>query len=316
MKIAITGTEYYWGKRMLKELVVRDHVDSLLTLDVRPPQTALEQVTSVKLTFKQPFHTLWVKGLADFAPDALLLCPFGPDICYQNDQLRHLNGIQNSLRIVKRALELEIPKIILLSSALVYGARSDNPVFLDEDSLLMGDRQYQHMRDIIELDEACSAASSSKSNRSAIIILRPVLVMGPTVENCLTRYCRLPLVPSFLGFDPVLQFIHEDDVVVAILKAIDRQVKGAFNLAGEGFITWHEFMAMIGKTTVPVFHMVANFVAEQLWRFNISEFSPAFFSLLRYRMIVETKKSKEILQFQPRYRPKKAIDDFKRTLST
>ncbi|MBF0120564.1 MAG: hypothetical protein HQK79_17180 [Desulfobacterales bacterium] len=311
-KIAITGTQYYWGNKALTTIKEKGDIESIISLDINPPKQ--KDVKHIKLTFKKPFHTEWVKSLEKISPDILIMCPFGPDHCYQENLDNHINWSQNSLRIFLKAVELEIPKIIVLSSNLVYGPRYHNPAFLTEDSLLLGDRNFQRIRSFIELEEACLAALSSKLNRSSIIILRSATALGKTIDNFMTRFCKLPIIPLIMGFDPVLQFIHEDDVVLAIIKAIESKAKGPINIAGRGFISCKEFFDILEKPTIPIFHSIANYISKRLWRWNLTEFSPALMSILRFRMVVDTKKSEEELNFIPKNSMQTTILEFKETL--
>ncbi len=61
-------------------------------------------------------------------------------------------------------------------------------------------------------------------------------MIGPTVESYITRWLSRGLVPTLLGFDPLLQFVHEVDALAALKLAIDREVSGIFNIAAEGVL--------------------------------------------------------------------------------
>ena len=63
---------------------------------------------------------------------------------------------------------------------------------------------------------------------------------------------RLPVVPEILGFDPRLQFMHEDDVTGALAHATLNDVPGVYNVAGDGVLPWSEVRAIVGKRRVPL----------------------------------------------------------------
>ena len=65
-------------------------------------------------------------------------------------------------------------------------------------------------------------------------MLRCANVLGPDVETGFTRMLGLPMVPMVLGFDPRLQFVHEDDVVHALEHAALNGSPGTFNVAADG----------------------------------------------------------------------------------
>jgi UDP-glucose 4-epimerase len=305
--VVITGTEFFWGKHLLKSLISDAQIQSILALDTKHTDVQSDRLTSARLSHKPPFHFEWADALERSNADTLFLCPFTVDYCYHDNHASHLSGVQNSLRILRKALEIQIPTIVVLSSFLVYGARWENPAFITEDHLLLGDRNYQHIRGLIELEEACLAAIASAPPRSTITILRIVNAMGPHIENSLSRYLEYPVIPTFLGFDPPFQLIYEDDVIDAMIWAAKYPKTGAFNIAADGYLSLKEMCAMIQKYTVPVFHGLANIIGSGLWKSKLSEFSPAFLSMLRYRLILDLTRSKTILNFTPKWHIRNVI---------
>ena len=83
-------------------------------------------------------------------------------------------------------------------------------------------------------------------------MLRCANVLGPDVETGFTRMFALPVVPMVLGFDPRLQFVHEDDVVHALEHAAVNDSPGTFNVAADGVLALSEAIELLGKRAVPV----------------------------------------------------------------
>ena len=50
----------------------------------------------------------------------------------------------------------------------------------------------------------------------------------------------LPVVPMVLGFDPRIQFVHEDDVVHALEHAAINDAPGVYNVAADGVLALTE----------------------------------------------------------------------------
>ena len=299
--VVITGTEFFWGKRLLRSLMTHSHIQSILALDTKRPDIQCDRLSSARLSYKPPFHFEWADALERSNADTLFLCPLTVDYCYHDNHASHLSGVQNSLRILRKALEIQIPTIVVLSSFLIYGARWENPAFITEDHLLLGDRDSQHIRGLIELEEACLAAIASSPSRSTITILRIVNAMGPDVQNSLTRYLKKAVIPTFLGFAPPMQLIYEKDVIDAMIWAAQHPKTGAFNIAADGYLTFKEMCEILNKPTIPVFHGIMQSLGSGLWKSRLSDFSPAFLSMLKYRLIVDVTRSKTILNFQPKW---------------
>ena len=80
------------------------------------------------------------------------------------------------------------------------------------------------------------ARFAEKSPQAVVTVLRTAPILGPTVHNFLTRYLARRLVPTAMGFDPLLQFLHEVDAIAAFKLAIDRDHPGIYNVVGDGVL--------------------------------------------------------------------------------
>ena len=116
--------------------------------------------------------------------------------------------------LLEYAERYKVPKVVLLSSANVYGPRPDNPVFLNEDAPLLGAGPFSEIRDLVGLDMGAQSYLWRYPQTEAVI-LRPSHILG-TVHNAPSNYLRLKVVPTLLGFDPMMQVVHQDDVVWAL----------------------------------------------------------------------------------------------------
>src|SRR3954464_15002914 len=85
-----------------------------------------------------------------------------------------------------------------------------------------------------------------------VTLLRFSNVLGPDIVTPTGKALELPFVPSLFGFDPRLQFVHEDDVVTALMFTLDNEVPGIYNIAGDGLLPWSEVAKICGKRTVPL----------------------------------------------------------------
>ena len=105
----------------------------------------------------------------------------------------------------------------MLSSANVYGRAPDNSNFLPEETPLMAGERFSEMRDLVELD-MYAQSFVWKHPELETVILRPVNIVGPTVRNA-SNFLRIERPLTVMGFDPMLQIIHEQDVCRALALA-------------------------------------------------------------------------------------------------
>ena len=80
------------------------------------------------------------------------------------------------------------------------------------------------------------ATFAAKAKGTVVTVLRTAPIVGPTVNNYVTRYLAERVVITLLGFDPLWQFVHEVDAIAAFKLAIDRDFPGVFNIVGEGVL--------------------------------------------------------------------------------
>src|ERR687889_484702 len=85
--------------------------------------------------------------------------------------------------------------------------------------------------------------------------------LGPDLRTSWSRLFGLPVVPAILGFDPRLQFIHEDDIVGCLEHAVRHDLPGVFNCAGDGVLALSEIASLPGKPFAPVLPPIATGVA-------------------------------------------------------
>lgn len=131
--------------------------------------------------------------------------------------------------------EYNVSKLILLSSAEVYGLPKRVFVPLKEDAPLEGAAIDAERKYLVATDMAVTSFFWKKNRTTEIVIIRPAQILG-RLANFSTEFFRLKSVPFIWGSDPMLQFIHQDDVINALLLALNPGVSGIFNLVGAGEI--------------------------------------------------------------------------------
>jgi len=209
---------------------------------------------------------------------------------------RNLLGFQQLLDCVR---QYDVPKVVLVSSANVYGPRSDNPQFLTEEAPLLGAAASEHARDLVSLDMVAQSFFW-KHTDTETVILRPAHVLG-TLENAASNYLRLKVVPTLLGFDPMVQVVHQDDVVRAIMLSLRPGVRGIFNLAGPPPVALSRALGVLERKVLPVPHTVARLGAERLWRWRMGPVPPPDLDFIRYVCMVDDARARDVLGYEPHF---------------
>lgn len=195
--------------------------------------------------------------------------------------------------------QYDVPKLVVLSSANVYGPSPDNPQFLTEEAPLLGAAQFSAIRDLVEVD-MLAQSFFWRHPQTETVVLRPCHILG-AVRNAPSNYLRLEQPMSLMGFDPMVQVIHERDVVRAIALALQPGVRGIFNLKGPGEVPISRLFKILGRRPRRVPASLAVPVLERLWRYRMTSFPTPELDHIRYVCMVDDARAREILGFEPRY---------------
>lgn len=225
----------------------------------------------------------------------------------------HRMNVDGTKRLLDRVLKSEtVKKFVFLSSALVYKLSADAPVRLSEDADLdFSTDSPPFVRD--RVDAEMIVRSAMDNGRVRIVILRPASVVGRNIDGQLNLLFESFLVAAPLGFDPLINPIHTNDVVKGVRLSIERDVQGVFNIAGPDTAPLSEFLRMTGRPTIPLPQMLQTpFWGLQrilgLTRYD-PDCAPEFPAFARQ---LDIRKAREVLGFEPEYhikfRPKEAVD--------
>jgi UDP-glucose 4-epimerase len=137
--------------------------------------------------------------------------------------------------------------------------------------------------------------------------------MGPGVDSPLTRYFTQPFVPTVLGFDPRLQFVHEDDGVEVLRRMALEDHPGTFNVAGDGIMLLSQCVRRSGRPTAPVPSTAFRVLGDVARGFGRVDFSPEQLALMSYGRGVDAARLTAALDWRPKFSTAEAFDDFLRS---
>jgi len=144
-----------------------------------------------------------------------------------------------------------VRKVVFRSSALYYGSEQDDPSFFTEDMRRKRSPRTPLERDIVEAESAVGDFAA-KHRETTVTVLRFAHGLGPDMRTSLGQLLALPVIPMILGFDPRLQFVHEDDIAGALTHAVTAELPGIYNVAGDGVLALSEVAGLLGKPALPL----------------------------------------------------------------
>lgn len=211
----------------------------------------------------------------------------------------HQFNIVGTQKIFGLCAEHRVPKVIVLSSADVYGPDPRNNQFLTEETALMGGQNFETIRDLIALDMFCNTFFW-RHPEIETVILRPVHIVG-AVNNAPSRYLRLERPPTLLGFDPMVQLIHVEDVVTAIERALTPGIRGVFNIAGPSPVPLSFILNELGREPRPLPEPVLKMMLRTAWSLKLSDWPVPELDHIKYVCMVDDSLAREMLGFEHRH---------------
>jgi len=125
-----------------------------------------------------------------------------------------------------------------------------------------------------------------------VAILRLQQLAGEQLRGSLASLLARELVPSPIGFDPLIQLLHGDDAASALAFAVRNELAGIYNVASAGWVHWHDAVLATGHTAFPVLPLSAALLEPVLDRLPIPvPLAPAeLLDLLRFGHAIDTGK--------------------------
>ncbi len=250
-RILVTGVTDFAASELVRQLEADESVEHIAALDFREPRRAFKRAEIIS---------------ADLRSSSLkhLLESIKPDTILHLQRLRsdqegagsaeetHEINVMGTINLAATVQSLPFVRKFVLSSALhVYGADPLDPAVLTEDIKPRLPAKTKYAGDLAEMESAFNQLART-GRKMVLTLLRFADILGPKVNNAISRYLRMPVVPTVMGFDPRLQFCHEEDAVAALKRAALFDLPGIFNVAGDGVIFLSRAIRLGGGVQIPI----------------------------------------------------------------
>lgn len=249
-RVLITGLSTHWGGRLAEALEAAPGIEAIVGVDSREPTRELRRTEFVRVSNQ---HSLIERIVTAARIDTVVDTRLVVDSIVTSPREAHENNVIGTMNILAACTGPDSPvrRFIFKSSTHYYGCEQDDPAFFTEQMRRPHPPKTAIERDIVEA-EAAVAEHAAKHPEMIVTVLRCSNVLGPGVRTSFTRMFDLPLTPMVLGFDPRIQFVHEDDVVRALEHVVHGRLPGVFNVAADGVLSLSEVISLLGKRPAPV----------------------------------------------------------------
>lgn len=311
MRVLVTGLSTFWGGRLAQALEQRPDVEVVVGLDTREPRVPLERTEFVR---SDSSYSILARIVTATQIDTVLHTHLVVDSTRTSGRTLHEINVIGTMNLLAAAGSAGSPvrKVVLKSSSLVYGSNFQDPYFFREEMRRTRAARTNVERSLLEV-EAFLRDFADDNPHVTVTLLRFANVLGDDIETPLSAALRRPVAPEVLGFDPRIQFVHEDDVVGALMYATMHDVPGVYNVAADGVLPWSEVCALVGCRRAPLPPLLTAWAAEPLRLARIVELPPEVLMLLRYGRAVDNDRYKEA-GFEYQYTTLGTVESFARGL--
>ena len=300
-RVLITGVSGAFGQLVAERLMDTCEV---IGVDKRKLPKSLAKIEQLPLDLrrKSAFSTLKKR-----APEAII------HIGVIRNPLKHIEGpdayhfnLETTTQLLRLAEELKVRKFIFLSSANLYGPSARSSGFLSEEAVLHGADRSPEIRDLVGLDMMIQSFFWKMPNIDTVI-LRPVHMIGSSLKNAPSQYFRLDPVPTLLGYDPMIQLVHAQDVADAVQLALQSQVRGIFNITGETQAPLSRLIKALKAQSVPLPEFTIRAFLKCGFRFGFSSYPPGELDHLKYTCLVNGRRAEAEIGYKPKYTLKQSL---------
>jgi UDP-glucose 4-epimerase len=307
-RVLITGVSGPLGARVAARLAADPGVEHVIGVDSRrPPAPLAHRIAYVEADLRRGDLAQILKVAA---PDVVVhhdIVQF-PEPGRSARALHDLNVI-GTLQLLAACAQLPgLRALVVRGSASIYGSAADAPAFFTEDLARSATLRTRFQRDVGELERLVEAFAR-RHPTVACTVLRLQPVIGASVDTPIMRLFRAPVVPTFLGFDPRLQLLLDEDAIGAVAAAVAVPVRGAVNVAGDGTVSLARSLRRLSKPALPIAAPIYGPTVAALARTGVVP--PLDEDVIRYLRNgrgVDTTRMRRDLRFVPTHTTSEAID--------
>jgi UDP-glucose 4-epimerase len=277
---AVVGACTTVGGAVLARLADRGALDRLIAIDGATPSMPPPRVDVRVMDHRDRLLALALEGV-----DVLVHCAFVDDLAAGPDGLygHNVGGTRNVLAAASKA---GIAHLVVLGSAMAYGAHGDNPLPLEEDAPLRANPgfAYGYQRQLVE--ELVTEWADAHPG-TVVTVLRLAPVLGGPATTAIARRLQAPRLAVPAGQSAPWQLVHVDDVAAAVDRVVADRIAGVFNVAADGWLAAEEVAAALGTSVVEVGQSTFTAVLHRATQLGLSPAPPEIMPYLLHPWVID-----------------------------
>nr|WP_199293589.1 NAD-dependent epimerase/dehydratase family protein [Streptomyces sp. SID8381] len=314
--VLVTGAARRLAGRFVRRVQRDPRVDRVVAVDVVPPEHHLGGADFVQADIRQPTIA---RVLAETGADTVVHMDVTGTALGGGSRatVKETNVIGTMQLLGACQKSPSVRRLVVKSSTNVYGSAPRDPAVFTETTPAKSLPSGGFAKDAVEVEGYVRGFARRRPD-VAVCVLRFANILGPTADTPLASYFALPVLPTVFGYDPRLQFAHEDDVI-EVLRIASHEARrgtlnsGTFNIAGDGVLLLSQCARRLGRPTVPLLLPAVTWAGSLVRTLGMTDFSPEQIRLLTHGRVVATDEMRETLGFEPRYTTAETFADFARS---
>jgi UDP-glucose 4-epimerase len=306
--VLVTGVSRDLGRRCARLLAADPDVDRVVGVDAVPPRDDIGDVSFVRADIRNPVIAKII-AKEDVTTVVHMSVIATPGSAGGRGTMKELNVIGTMQLLAACQKSETVRHLVVKSTSTVYGASSRDPAMFTEGMEPRQQPRSGYAKDVAEIEGYVRGFARRRPD-VVVTTLRLANVLGAHVSSPMTSYFRLPVIPTVLGYDPRLQFVHETDLMRVLSHAVTTEVPGTFNIAGDGVMLLSQAVRRLRKPAVALPRPAVGGIASALKSARMADFSPEQLGLLTFGRGIDTTRMRTMLGFEPDYTTAEAFADF------
>ncbi|GAA2212762.1 NAD-dependent epimerase/dehydratase family protein [Nonomuraea monospora] len=316
--VLVTGVSRHIGARVASALAADPDISRVIGVDTVPPPSltrdggiSLGRTEFVRVDLRSP-DIAQVIAAADIDTVVHMSLVSAPTRSGGRAAMKEHNVIGTMQLLGACQRSATVRRVVVRSTTAVYGSSPRDPAVFTEGLEPHDGPIHGYAKDAAEVEGYVRGFARRRPD-VVVSLLRFANFMGPGVDSPLTRYFTQPVLPTVFGFDPRLQFVHEDDAVEVLRRMATENHPGTYNVAGSGVLLLSQCARRAGRPTLPLFSPAFKVLGGAVRRIGLVEYSPEQVRLMCHGRAVDIAMLEAELGWKPKFTTGAAFDDFLRS---
>ncbi|HNP57026.1 MAG TPA: NAD-dependent epimerase/dehydratase family protein [Gordonia sp. (in: high G+C Gram-positive bacteria)] len=309
--VLVTGASTFLGGYLVARLAANPDIEKVLAVDSRVPSKALlrrmGRAEFLRLDIRRPTIA---KTIAAHNVDTVVHAATSVmDLSPHSAAIKEFNVVGAMQVCAACQRSPSVKRLVLRSTAMVYGASGKDPAFFSEGDHAVREPSNGYGRDLLDIEGYARGLARRRPDID-VTIARYQAILGPRIQTRMGAYLSAPIVPSVIGYQPRLQFLHEEDALGALEHITLSAPSGTFNIAADGVITLTQAIRRAGRIELPVPSGLVTPITGVFADVRSARLRSSQMDYLTYGRVLDNTRMRTRLGFEPRFTTSETLEDF------